>query len=170
MYVLNLAKVWRLYNLVILFQMSAKPALRGLLKNQLKKDFTIAAVLAFATTASWQLLVKGPRKSHYTEFYKSVTMFSLYIYYILTIYYNMLNQPFTNATKNILLLFLITLYSKKRLYLVSCFHIMIIWRWVLWLGSVTNTYLFLVGYTMQNRTLREWRLQESSQPSSQMGL
>ncbi|CAD5125227.1 DgyrCDS13466 [Dimorphilus gyrociliatus] len=47
---------------------AARPQLRGLLKSQLKRDFSIAAVLSVGAAVMWQAVVVLPRKRRYEAF------------------------------------------------------------------------------------------------------
>ncbi|KAL5022078.1 hypothetical protein ScPMuIL_001233 [Solemya velum] len=49
----------------------AKPQLRGLLQNYLKKNFAYAFLFSLASVGYYQFGVRGPRKQAYKDFYKN---------------------------------------------------------------------------------------------------
>jgi cytochrome c oxidase subunit 6c len=48
----------------------AKPKMRGLLTDQIKKNLVVATVLSFSTMLSYKFLVADKRKIAYAEFYR----------------------------------------------------------------------------------------------------
>ena len=50
----------------------AKPQMRGLLTDQIKKHLVAASVLSVSTMLAYKFLVADPRKATYAEFYRSV--------------------------------------------------------------------------------------------------
>ncbi|XP_070505454.1 cytochrome c oxidase subunit 6C-like [Chironomus tepperi] len=49
----------------------AKPQLRGLLQNQIKKNLIISGVLVTALVVAVKVLRNDPKKRDYAEFYKN---------------------------------------------------------------------------------------------------
>ncbi len=48
----------------------AKPQMRGLLTDQIKKNLVIATVLSFTTMFAYKFMVADKRKQAYAEFYR----------------------------------------------------------------------------------------------------
>ncbi|XP_076030290.1 cytochrome c oxidase subunit 6C-1-like isoform X2 [Oratosquilla oratoria] len=48
----------------------AKPQMRGLLTNTIKKNLIIGTVLSVIAVCGWKYTVEVPRKKKYAEFYK----------------------------------------------------------------------------------------------------
>ncbi|KAK7101045.1 cytochrome c oxidase subunit 6C-1-like [Littorina saxatilis] len=49
----------------------ARPALRGFLKSDLKRNFIIATAVSIVSTLAWRVGICDDRKNKYAEFYKT---------------------------------------------------------------------------------------------------